>query len=207
MYYHLLDADWASNALSWQWVAGTSRNRVYFANQNNINKYWEDTQQNTFLDQPYEFLPPKNIPEELAQIELLQLETNLPDHGGIDIDPSLPTCVYNHYNLDPFWKSEERANRILLLEPDQFEKYPMSPKTIDFIIDLSKNIEGIQLFKGSFSELEASSGDSVIHFKEHPFARHYRGVQEERDWMFPEVTTATGSFFSYWKKCLKSLNA
>lgn len=23
MYYHLLDGDWASNALSWQWVAGT----------------------------------------------------------------------------------------------------------------------------------------------------------------------------------------
>ena len=26
MYYHLLDADWASNALSWQWVAGTNDN-------------------------------------------------------------------------------------------------------------------------------------------------------------------------------------
>jgi deoxyribodipyrimidine photo-lyase len=39
MYYHLLDADWASNALSWQWVAGTNSNKKYFANQNNINKY------------------------------------------------------------------------------------------------------------------------------------------------------------------------
>ena len=25
MYYHLLDADWASNSLSWQWVAGQIR--------------------------------------------------------------------------------------------------------------------------------------------------------------------------------------
>ena len=25
MYYHLLDGDWGSNSLSWQWVAGTTR--------------------------------------------------------------------------------------------------------------------------------------------------------------------------------------
>ncbi|MFM8316936.1 MAG: FAD-binding domain-containing protein, partial [Bacteroidota bacterium] len=33
MFYHLLDADWASNALSWQWVAGAFSTRKYFANQ------------------------------------------------------------------------------------------------------------------------------------------------------------------------------
>ena len=27
MYYHLLDGDWGSNALSWQWVAGTTRQK------------------------------------------------------------------------------------------------------------------------------------------------------------------------------------
>ena len=35
MYYHLLDGDWASNALSWQWVAGAFSTRKYFANQEN----------------------------------------------------------------------------------------------------------------------------------------------------------------------------
>jgi len=39
MYYHLRDADWASNALSWQWVAGANSNKKYIANQDNINKY------------------------------------------------------------------------------------------------------------------------------------------------------------------------
>ncbi len=27
MYYHLLDGDWASNALSWQWVAGSNASK------------------------------------------------------------------------------------------------------------------------------------------------------------------------------------
>mgnify|MGYP006195700273 CR=1 FL=1 len=39
MYYHLLDGDLASNALSWQWVAGTFSHKKYIANQQNINKY------------------------------------------------------------------------------------------------------------------------------------------------------------------------
>jgi len=39
MYYHLLDADWGSNALSWQWICGSNSNKKYYANQENINKY------------------------------------------------------------------------------------------------------------------------------------------------------------------------
>ena len=35
MYYHLLDGDWASNALSWQWVAGSNASKKYYANQAN----------------------------------------------------------------------------------------------------------------------------------------------------------------------------
>ena len=62
MYYHLLDADWASNALSWQWVAGSNANKKYVANQDNINKYCFTTQKNTFLDVPYEAFTSMQIP-------------------------------------------------------------------------------------------------------------------------------------------------
>ena len=43
MYYHLLDGDWASNALSWQWVCGANSNKKYIANQENINRYTYST--------------------------------------------------------------------------------------------------------------------------------------------------------------------
>ena len=46
MYSHLLDGDWASNALSWQWVAGTNAHKKYYANQQNINKYFHSRQRN-----------------------------------------------------------------------------------------------------------------------------------------------------------------
>ena len=38
-----------SNALSWQWVAGTNSHKKYLANQENINKYCKSNDKNTFL--------------------------------------------------------------------------------------------------------------------------------------------------------------
>ena len=67
MYYHLLDGDWASNALSWQWVAGSNSNKKYYANQDNINKYFESNQKNTFLDNSYEFISSMNIPDAVSK--------------------------------------------------------------------------------------------------------------------------------------------
>lgn len=204
MYYHLLDGDWASNALSWQWVAGSNSHKKYYANQGNINKYCHSEQRDTFLDVSYEELTAMDVPKELVEIEPFDLKTNLPKPKEIHIDGCLPTLIYNFYNLDPHWKSGEKANRILLLEPSHFEKYPVSDKSIQFMLDLSKNVEGIQIVVEEFSELMDGLNPNKIFFKEHPTNSHYQGVQEDRDWMF-SVTGYFPSFFAFWKKCKKEL--
>ena len=70
MYYHLLDADWASNACSWQWVAGSFSNKKYYANQENINRYCNTSQQNTYLDVSYDDIAGLNIPGQLIKTEM-----------------------------------------------------------------------------------------------------------------------------------------
>jgi deoxyribodipyrimidine photo-lyase len=207
MYYHLLDADWASNALSWQWTAGTFSTKKYYANQENINKYCATDQHGTFLDVTYEEFDELAIPEVLQATENPILTTELPKKASIEIDNSLPTIVYNFYNLDPFWKAEIKANRVLLFEPTHFEKYPVSPKTIDFVLKLAENINGIQIYTGEFDELVTENNLSDIYFKEHPTATHYKGIEEPRDWMFPEIKEYYPSFFGYWRKCEKLLKA
>ena len=205
MYYHLLDADWASNALSWQWVAGSNSNKKYVANQDNINKYCFTKQKNTFLDIDYGSFSTLKIPEILKETPDLNLTTSLPKQRKIDIDETLPTCVYNFYNLDPNWKTDISANRILLLEPSHFQEYPVSKNTIAFIIKLSKeNLPNIQIFIGEFSALTKAYNLTTIYFKEHPLNKHYKGIKESRDWMF-EVKGFHPSFFSFWKKCKKQL--
>lgn len=203
MYYHLLDADWASNALSWQWVSGANSNKLYFANQENINKYFYSNQRNSFLDIGYDEIDKIGIPETLLSLESPVLKTTLPDTDIPIINPELPTLIYNFYNLDSEWRRETKANRILLLEPSIFEKYPVSSKSLDFCIALAKqNIPDIQVWVSEFSHLK-SIVPGKIYFKEHPL-NNYDGYKDERDWLC-SVKGDYPSFFAFWKKVKKNL--
>lgn len=205
MYYHLLDADWASNALSWQWVAASFSQKKYYANQENINKYCNTNQRHTFMDQAYEVLPNMTIPEVLEKSNVFDLKTTLPKSDALKIQASLPIYIYNFYNLDPIWDEEVTANRLLLLEPEHFTQYPVGDKTIQFVLDLSKNIKNCQVYVGSFESLHKQYATHTFHYKEHPLNGHYTGTKHQRDWLFNEVKGYFPSFFSFWKKAEKYL--
>jgi deoxyribodipyrimidine photo-lyase len=205
MYYHLLDGDWASNACSWQWVAGANSSKKYYANQENINKYTASKQRNTYLDTSYEVLPEMEIPASLTSTEEFNFKITLPEGDSIQIIPDKPIFIYNYYNLDPLWHKDEPGNRILLIEPKFFQNYPVSKKCMDFMLDLSKNIQEIQIYVGSFQSFSAEYKESRIYYKEHPLNLAYLGIQEERDWISNDVVGYYPSFFSYWKKVKKHL--
>lgn len=204
MYYHLLDADWASNTLSWQWVAGANSNKKYYANQENINTFCYDDQKDTFLDVSYDTFDSLTIPKMLLDATVLDLKTPLPTSTALTVNTELPTLIYNFYNLDPLWKKEIEANRILLLEPSHFDTYPVSKKTIDFVLELSKNIKDIQVFVGNYKDLTDTYNLENVFYKEHPLNNHYLGIEESRDWMF-SIKGYYPSFFAFWKKCKKEI--
>lgn len=206
MYYHLLDGDLASNACSWQWVTGNFSSRQYFCNQENINTYTGSTQQQTFLDKSYDELPGMEVPEMLKPNLPLTLQTVLPEKINPLVDTSLPLVIYTSYNLDPLWKQDIKANRILLLEPSHFKQYPISEKVMNFILALAKNINGVQLFSGEINEIPELRSFPAIYSKEHPLAKHLPGIKEDRDWIFPETKGFYNSFFRYWNKCLQEKN-
>jgi len=228
MYANLLDHDPAANFLSWQWVAGTFSSKQYIANQENINKYTNTKQRGTFLDREYENLQTSIFdhldtiqsnhsgkwPDQLDQeydvdtaVILKNIEnTNQSKIYDINqIVPNIPFCIYNSFNLDPLWHADEETNRILLLEPNHFDQFPVTEKVVQFIINLATtNIQGIQIFIGNFEDL-LQHIQSSIYFKEHPTTLHYKGIQETRDWLFSEVNGYYPSFFGYWKKCERYL--
>ena len=205
MYYHLLDGDWGSNALSWQWVAGTNSHKKYIANQENINKYCFTKDESTFLDKSYEELSKYDtVPNELSKEINLEIKCDLPKTETLEINKDIPTIIYTSYNLDSNWKKNTIANRILLIEPSHFNKYPVSKKVMDFILLMAKEINNIQIAVMEFSDLyKIINNKEEIYYKEHPFSNHFMGIKEQRDWIFPELE-ASGSFFTYWKKGIKS---
>ena len=206
MYYHLLDGDWASNALSWQWVAGSNANKKYYANQDNINKYFNSSQKQTFLDVDYEQFSTLAIPESLAEASDFDSQTKLTNTADIPLERDKKTLVYNYYNLDPDWHAGEEVQRVLLLEPSFYRTYPVSPTCIEFVTQLADNIAGIQILEAEFETLAEKVDPAHIIYKEHPTNRHYLGTEEARSWMF-DVSGDYPSFFAFWKKCKKLIPA
>ncbi|MGC6470793.1 MAG: FAD-binding domain-containing protein [Flavobacteriales bacterium] len=204
MYYNLLDGDLASNILSWQWVVGSNSGKKYYANQSNINNFFESNQRNTYLDCSYESFEDLAIPTELKHTLTLNLETNLDNIPSDNIEPNRPTLIYNYYNLDPHWHQNEDYQRVILLEPWLFEKFPVSQACIDFLLNLSKNIEDVKFYVGDFKSLKQKIENGSIVYKEHPLNTHYIGIEENRDWL-SSVTGYHKSFFSFWKYCKKEV--
>ncbi|MFC4261322.1 FAD-binding domain-containing protein [Ferruginibacter yonginensis] len=207
LYYYLLDGDVASNHLSWQWTCGAASSKKYYCNQENISKFTNSRQVRSFMAHDYDTIATMPIPDILKATTLPEFITELPENTNLKIDTSLPTCVYNSYNLDPFWHEHEKMNRVLLLEPDHFKKHPVNKKVIDFVIGLSKNIDGIQVYVGSFNDIVQQYEGALhqIFYKEHPAFKHYKGICEIRDWLNPAAKGNFNSFFQYWKIVSKQI--
>ena len=147
------------------------------------------------------------IPDVLTASMPFNLKTELPDTETLRVNQEWPICIYDFYNLDPTWRKDMQSNRVLLLEPSFFKLYPVSSHTIEFLLKLAKNIPGIQTFVGEFNDLRASYPGLDYYFKEHPAHPHYRGEEDQRDWIFPQITGYHQSFTQFWKKCEKFLKA
>lgn len=146
------------------------------------------------------------IPAVLTKTTDFYLKTELPASSATLPENDLPFYIYDFYNLDCTWDSHIKANRILLLEPTFFERFPVGGKTIDFMLKLSHNIDQIQVLVGNFDEVFKDTPQHLIHYKEHPTHVHYKGIQHPRDWMLDEVKGYYPSFFSYWKICERQLH-
>ena len=203
LYSNLLDRDLASNHLSWQWVAGNFSNKKYFANQDNLNKYFGGNQKNTFLDVDYSEFETLQTPDILKETENFSLQTDFNSFENASLVDQ-KTLVYTYYNLDPKWHEDENFQKIFLLEPSLFTKHPVTKKVLDFALDLSKNIQDLKIFVGEFSELNKIIRTENIYYKEHPTNSHFLGITEERS-SLSNIEGDFPSFFSYWKKIKKEL--
>jgi deoxyribodipyrimidine photo-lyase len=145
-----------------------------------------------------------NTPEILRNTIPFDLNTILPSVQNPKLETNKTTLIYNYYNLDPYWYKGSDVQRIFLMEPSFFKAYPVSQRCIDFVIQLSKNIDGIKLYVGEFANLYKEIEGADIIYKEHPTTKHYIGKEESRDWL-SGVKGYYPSFFSFWKKCKKEL--
>ncbi|MBX7450867.1 hypothetical protein GR927_23040 [Mycolicibacterium sp. 3033] len=199
LYYHLLDGDPASNSLSWQWVAGTNSHKKYMPAQQNINKYSQMRQHGTIIDHGYGALAEMAVPDVLIERADLDLSWSAPPSDAVVIDPAKPTLLYHSFWLNAAWRGDVDANRIVLMEPSWFARFPVSPKVTGYLLRCAREIPGAQVVVAEFDDLDL--GDDVT-FMRHPSVPHWRGTADEMPQMFPNVPEKSyASFTSFWKQC------
>lgn len=205
MYYHLLDGDPASNMLSWQWISGTFSSKRYLPAQENINRYTDTEQRGTFLDQSYEALEIMPTPKVLQMREEVNLSWAAPASDKLAIESSKPTLLYHSFWLNGEWHKDLDANQILVLEPRWFARFPVSEKVTCSILDIAREIPGLQVYVGDIEDLTPRLGKD-IKYMSHPSVKHWPGKREDIELLFPDVPMKSfNSFMSFWKQCEKHL--
>ena len=112
--------------------------------------------------------------------------------------------IYNFYNLDVNWRQEKDYNRILLIDTDFFSKYPISNESLKFFINLSKNINGLKIFVGTFEEMIFKHKPNRLFYKEHPTNLEYTGIKDKRESYFSQDNLYP-SFFKFWNANQKNI--
>ncbi len=199
LYYNSLDGDIAVNTLCWQTVAGTFNNNKYYVNQEKINKYSELEQSDTFIDKPIKEIKKMSIPRHLQEVAKdLELKTELPKSQIEEVDANLPVLLYSIWNLKPNWHSSKNAQRVLVLEPSHFNKYPINAKRMNFILDLAKNIPDLKIYVGEICHLKNLNRCKDVLSIQYPTTEHWPGKREYRTFVFQNIMDKYREYDEFW---------
>jgi deoxyribodipyrimidine photo-lyase len=207
LYYNLVDGDLASNFLSWQWVAGTSINKRYTVNQSLIQACSDSNQTESILDFPREEMLSVQIPEGLLEHEPFALCTEYPEVQAVATVTGASVCLYTPWTLDPTWRREQSARRILVIDPAWFDRYPVSELVLDFIMRQGQTvIPDLEVHIGSVTDISQLQYAQEVFAQQHQTNRTWPVQFDEREKLFPEVQGYYQSFYKYWQAVEKSLN-
>lgn len=201
MYYHLLDGDLASNTLSWQWVAGTSVQKQYLANQRLINECSEIKQKGTYLDTEVESVPSLPLPVELLVHEPFSYQMAYPVSEAMPDLSNKKVLLYHPWSIDPLWRADEEGERIFILEPRLFDTFPVSDKVLTHMQKLLRtHVPAARVYVGNVETLPGIE-TAQIFSKRHPTTTHFGGTYDSVPELFPQVTGYYQSFFKFWQAC------
>ncbi len=208
MHSYLIDGDYACNHLNWQWVAGSYTGRSYVPQQANIDTYSKTEQKDTYLSHSYEAINKMAIPDELDDITakppkhtstLPKATTTLKELQKAD-----SLLLYSPWTLDPKWRSDESATRVLVLSSEIFIEGAFSQNVIDSILYFAKQIKNLEVIYLSEAEL-AQLTVATMHRKNFPGIRNWPGEVDEPELLHPNVPNIFyPSYSAYWKAIKKA---
>ncbi len=212
-YSELLDGDWASNHLSWQWVGSTFSAKPYFFNKENLVRYsdgalckgckakcpfddtYENLEQNLFKNPPF-------APQVLSENKLAAGITR----GQFDADCTLfvhDEMLGGHL---PIYENNA-VQKIFVFDPQWMNDEKWSLKRVQFVCDGLAELPEVKIFKGSIAEVVRELKLSKLHTQSTPnphthalLARAAIPVTAEDEPAFVRYDGKLTRFMHYWGK-------
>jgi len=205
LYYYLYDGDIASNFLSWQWVAGTSVNKQYTVCQSLINTFSDQSQPHTWLSVEREATLSMSLPSILETHEPFHLSTPYPTLPDLVSVSGTDICLYTPWTLDPMWRTDVSACRILVIDPVWFDRFPVSEDVLDFIIRQGQTVmPDLEIWIGQADALPGFAEASHVYAKQHPTNQSWPVTFDGRELLHPHAVGYYPSFFKYWSTVTRS---
>lgn len=211
MMTHLIDGDYASNHLSWQWCAGAYTGKPYLPQQANINEFSNMVQRGTFLDTSYETLSARTIPDALTELVSLQdipiipgaLPEGITEISLDDIKDTRQVLLYSPWTLDPNWQTDSTATRVLVLE-DLFFDGTFSANVLRSVLKFNDWIPNCKILRTTAADLDRLTGSLIR--KNYPAIRNWPGAVDTVELLYPSVPEKFyQSFSAFFKQAQKSI--
>jgi len=207
MHSYLIDGDYASNHLNWQWVAGSFNGSSYLPHQGNINKYTKTDQAGTYLDHTYKEIGDMDVPDELKDITktLPKHDSKLPKATITlnELQKAKTILLYSPWTLDLHWRTDASGLRVLVLAKEMFTDGAFSQNVIDSIMYFADKVKGMKLIYLSTKELSALK-DADIRRKDYPGINDWPGEVDKPELLHPELPLQFyPSYGAYWKAIKK----
>jgi deoxyribodipyrimidine photo-lyase len=201
LYYHLIDGDPASNFLSWQWVAGTSVSKQYLTSQQVLNACSTETQQGTWLDFERDVMMEQEVPSVLEATKSADFSCHYPESTIESLATDTATVLYTPWTLNPEYKSDVDAVRVLVIDKEWFDRLPVSGNVMNFIVEQGKTvIDDLRVYVGEPNELLKGVDVETVSYLNHQTTTNWRVAGDDAPMLVLAVTGYFPSFFKYWQK-------
>lgn len=158
---HLLDADPASNTLSWQWVAGTFASKPYIFNRENLERYTAGRFCRSCallgqcdLEGSYDDLAARWFAHEPNERPRLQIPPALPWRPGAsppsatDTQPIVWLTLESLAETSPAAAAHPNARRVFLIDPDWLARERPSRLRLRFVLECLAEIKHLDIGVG-----------------------------------------------------------
>ncbi len=152
MHDQLLDGDYASNHLSWQWISSTFSHKPYFFNQENLAKYTHNqycescTSQCPFKDsyanlEQQLFIPTKQLAREYIPINPNNLDTPKGDQTFVWVHDEMLNSDHSLLQLD--------HEKIFIFDPEHYQNWSII--RLQFMADCLLEMPDVTVWIGKIS--------------------------------------------------------